>query len=273
MYDSADALVSDPAVDAVYISVPPFAHGQLELKALAAGKALFIEKPIATDLPTAESIAEKARVANAIVSVGYHWRYQSTTDELLRRTRGRPILGATAWWCGGRPGVWWWRDHSTSGGQPVEQTTHLFDLANYIIGAKPISVYATGRKLDVFRDDPKHTVDDVSIAQVRYDNGVAISVWSSDVMNGRSSITGIEFYGIDCRYEIGHGTLTVCDREHATEIKNEGNPYQRANAAFIHAVATGDRSLILADYETSLTTHRVTMAVERSIASGRVETV
>ncbi|MGN6504874.1 MAG: Gfo/Idh/MocA family protein [Tepidisphaeraceae bacterium] len=274
LYDDADAIFRDPAVQAVYISVPPFAHGDLELKALAAGKAIFIEKPIATTLETAVAIAEKARATRAVTAVGYHWRYQATTQQVMRELAGMPVLGGCGWWCGDRPGVWWWRDKKTSGGQPTEQTTHLFDLANYILNARPISVYATGRPLNIY-PEKEHTIDDMSVAQVRYDNGAAVSIWSSDVMRGRSSKVGLELYAVDRRYDIEFGKMKRWDRDSMTEINDADtdNAYRAVNEAFIHAVQTGDRSRILADYETSLLTHRVTMAVERSIASGAVESI
>jgi predicted dehydrogenase len=42
--------------------------------------------------------------------------------------------GIPGYWVGGMPGVWWWRRRDTSGGQAVEQTIHLFDLARYLFG-------------------------------------------------------------------------------------------------------------------------------------------
>jgi predicted dehydrogenase len=273
LYDTVEQLVDDPAVRAVYVSVPPFAHGDIERKVLAAGKAMFVEKPLAINLETAQAVADQIKATNALVAVGYHWRYQSTTAELRKRLGSGPVIGATGWWCGGRPGVWWWRDKATGGGQPAEQTTHVFDLANYLVQSPPLSVLASARKLDVYRDDPKHTVDDVSVAHVRYADGTAVSIWSSDVMNGAAEKVGLELYGIDSRYEIGLQSLKCWQGSQMCELKVEGNAFQRENVAFIHAVRTGDRSVLLADYDTAMVTHRVTMAVERSIKSGQVEAV
>ena len=57
-----DALDAGP-VDAAYVCVPPFAHGELERAVVAAGVPFFVEKPIADDLAVAEDVA--ARVADA----------------------------------------------------------------------------------------------------------------------------------------------------------------------------------------------------------------
>jgi len=271
LYDSVDQIAADGSVDAVYISVPPFAHGENELKLIAAKKALFIEKPIAIDLATAERINDAAATAGVVTAIGYHWRYQTTVDRVRQCLAGKEILGGVGLWCGDRPGVWWWRDKSTSGGQAVEQTTHIYDLANYLVDSKPVSVYATGRRASVYAGDPKHSVEDVSTAQVQYANGVAVNVWSSDVMKGNASKVGLELFAVDGRYEVGFEKLTCRDNDGVVEVSNEGNPYQRLNDAFIHAVATGDRSRIRSDYASAMITHRVTTGVERSIASGAVE--
>ena len=271
LYDSVDQVAADDGVDAVYVSVPPFAHGEIELKLLAAKKALFIEKPLAIDLPTAERIHNAAIAAGVVTAVGYHWRYQTTVDRMRECLAGKEILGGVGFWCGDRPGVWWWRDKSTSGGQAVEQTTHIFDLANYLVESKPVSVYATGRRSSLYAADPKHSVEDVSTAQVQYANGVTLSIWSSDVMNGKASKVGLEIFAVGGRYEVGFEKLNCRERDEVVEVSNEGNPYQRLNDAFIHALATGDRSRIRSDYASAMLAHRVTTGVERSIASGSVE--
>src|SRR5258706_2605846 len=46
-YDDADRLISDPRVDAVYIATPPGAHLEYALRACAAGKPVYVEKPMA----------------------------------------------------------------------------------------------------------------------------------------------------------------------------------------------------------------------------------
>lgn len=272
LYDTIDQIADDPAVHAVYVSVPPFAHGETELKLLQAGKALMVEKPLGLDLTTAEQIGREAAAAGVVTAVGYHWRYQSTVDHVRECLAGRAIIGGFGAWCGGRPDVWWWRDKATSGGQAVEQTTHVYDMANYLIDSPPVSVYATGRQIGVYTE-PQHTVDDVSVAQVRYANGVAVSVWSSDVMTGPAARIGLELFAVNGRYDVGFNHLACHDETGTKELKNEGNPYQRLTVAFIKAVATGDRSDIRSTYDQALVTHRVTMAVERSIASGDVETI
>lgn len=269
-FRSMDDLLSDRDIQAVYVCLPPFAHGEAEEKVIAAGKAIFVEKPLATNLTTAERIAKKIGAKKLINAVGYNWRYQTNTAELKRRLKPSDIIGASGWWCGGRPGVWWWRQKKTCGGQHIEQTTHIFDIANYVIDSPPVSVFAVGRKLKHYRE-PDHTVEDISSVTVTYKNGVIANIWSSDVMGGRSSRVSCEFFGVDRRYELG-GTLKCWEKDYI-EIQNANDPYRCEDELFLRAVATKNQSLMLATYDTSLVTHRVTMAADRSMKSGKVVTV
>ncbi len=271
VFPSIDALLSEKKIKAVYICVPPFAHGEPEEKAIAAGKALFVEKPLATAFDVAERIGKKLAAKKLVNAVGYNWRYEAITTELKRRLKSSEIIGASGWWVGDRPGVWWWRRKGKCGGQHVEQTTHIFDIANYFIGSQPVSVYAVGRKLKHY-PEPEHDVEDISTVTVAYKNGVIANIWSSDVMDGRAARVNIEFFAVNRKYELGLSTLK-CFEKNYTEIANTNNPYRDEDEIFLKAVATGNPSQIRATYATSLITHRVTMAADRSLKSGKVERV
>ena len=77
--------------DAVYVCVPPHAHGAIEEQLLDAGIAMFVEKPLAMDLPTAERIADTASKAGVVTAVGHHWRYSPAVDLVRDLLAGRPV--------------------------------------------------------------------------------------------------------------------------------------------------------------------------------------
>src|SRR5215212_1629093 len=95
-YGTSAEMLDRERLDAVYICVPPFAHGAPELAAMERGIPFFVEKPLATNLETAEEIARKLEAANVPTAVGYHWRYLDITEqaqELLSRNPARLALG------------------------------------------------------------------------------------------------------------------------------------------------------------------------------------
>lgn len=73
-YDDATALIADPEVDAVYVATPPSSHRDYALMAIAAGKPVYIEKPMALDHAECETILEAGRAAGVPVFVAYYRR-------------------------------------------------------------------------------------------------------------------------------------------------------------------------------------------------------
>src|SRR5947208_16180495 len=62
-YSDADALISDPEVDAVYIATPPNSHKDYTLRCAAVGKPVYVEKPMALNLAECQAMIEACRVA------------------------------------------------------------------------------------------------------------------------------------------------------------------------------------------------------------------
>jgi predicted dehydrogenase len=73
-YDNADALINDSLVNAVYIATPPAAHLQYTLAALAAGKAVYVEKPMALNHAEAARMAGAASSSNGKLVVAHYRR-------------------------------------------------------------------------------------------------------------------------------------------------------------------------------------------------------
>ena len=108
---SPSCSAADP--DAVYVCVPPFAHGPAEESVLGAGVPMFVEKPIAVDLATAERIADLVARRGLLTAVGHHWRYLRVRGAGPRRCSptGRSGWSAAPGWTrfprsrGGRAGT------------------------------------------------------------------------------------------------------------------------------------------------------------------------
>ncbi len=73
-YDDAAALIADPGVDAVYVATPPSSHKHYALMAIAAGKPVYVEKPMAMDVGECEAIIAAGQAAGVPVFVAYYRR-------------------------------------------------------------------------------------------------------------------------------------------------------------------------------------------------------
>ncbi|WP_341357526.1 Gfo/Idh/MocA family oxidoreductase [Rossellomorea sp. y25] len=75
-YDDANALINDPEVDAVYIATPPGSHKEYTLKAAAAGKPVYVEKPMARDFDECTEMVAACKEAGVPLYVAYYRRAQ-----------------------------------------------------------------------------------------------------------------------------------------------------------------------------------------------------
>ncbi|MDB5251157.1 MAG: oxidoreductase domain protein, partial [Flaviaesturariibacter sp.] len=95
-YGDAAALIEDPVVTAIYIATPPDTHAFYALQAIAAGKPVYIEKPVALDAASARRIARAANEANVRVSVAHYRReqpyFRQIKSLLDQGAIGRPSL-------------------------------------------------------------------------------------------------------------------------------------------------------------------------------------
>ncbi len=142
--ESIDEIFTDPAIRAVDICVPTPAHSGLALRAIAAGKDFFCEKPLCESAAQARAIAERLSSGNVIGMVGYIYRFAPVFEyahNLFKDTSvsGKSLeLGRVAgaiFRLGGRGGHQVWKHRQDSGGGAIsEMLVHMLDLALWYFG-------------------------------------------------------------------------------------------------------------------------------------------
>lgn len=265
-YGSVADMLDGAKPDAVYICVPPFAHGEIELALAERGIPFLVEKPLGVDLETPSAVLQAVGERRLITSVGYHFRYMDGTRLAQTLLQERTVGMALGYWTGGMPGVYWWRKAEGSGGQFVEQTTHIVDLLRYLAGEIE-EVYAAYGSTVLHRKEEGVTVPDVGTVTLRMANG-SVAAISNTCMLPVGHTTGLHLYTDAGVLELSGGGLKEITKNRTTEYKNETNPYLAENQAFLHAVRTGDTSGILSTYEDAWRTQQVTVAANRSAETG-----
>ncbi|MCC7495136.1 MAG: Gfo/Idh/MocA family oxidoreductase [Fimbriimonadaceae bacterium] len=272
-YTDYRAMLSEARLDAVYICLPPCFHGEFEDAVIEAGLPFFIEKPIDVDLARATATAAKIAAKGLITGVGYHWRHYDSVDWLQTVIGDQPIGLALGYWLGGTPGVWWWRKWATSGGQMVEQCTHITDLARWLLG-EVTAVYAQYNLYRMHEKLEGLEVADAGTATLTFASGAVCTISTSCALEGVGQV------GLDVHFggkvaEIRGGNITIKGGGvEAFTNKALLNPTVREDTFFVDAVdGSGDPTLIRSPYPEALKTLAVTLAMNESARSGQVITL
>ena len=257
-----EAMLEDAALDAVYICVPPFAHGRPERDVIAAGLPFFVEKPVALDVSVAEAIAADVRRAGLLTATGYWWRHLDVVERATELLAGDPVRLAIGAWIDKLPPPAWWARRDRSGGQVVEQATHVVDLLRLLVG-EVSDVWATGTACSLDGAD----IDDVTAGTLRFAGGAIGSLVSTCALTWKHS-TGVELYTADAVLQLSDAELTVTTTDSVARIPAAVDAKRLADRAFVDAVRGADGD-VRADYAEAVATHRVACALAESAHSGQ----
>jgi predicted dehydrogenase len=265
-YRSATEMAEHEPLDALYACVPPFAHGEPEAVAAELGLALFVEKPLAADWESAADIAALVRRAGLVTGTGYHWRCLDTVAEARHRlgegTNGNVGLVAGRWLDTVPPPAWWAR-RAGSGGQLVEQATHVIDLARHLAG-EVTQVFALGSRCGRC---PDGDIDETSTAVLRFASG-AVGSLAATCLCGRKQTAGLEVIGPETSLEITEDRLAVHEPGGTTVRTPQVDPRVAVDREFVDA-ALGRTAGTRVPYDEALRTHRVACALATSAATGQ----
>ena len=277
-----EATIADPAVDAVDICLPTALHREAAERALAAGKHVFLEKPIALTPEDADAIIRAAERSSRVFMVGLVLRFWPEYVELQRRVEagelGRPLAVNTHRLS--PPIDWneWMADPGQSGGVAVDLLVHDFDQMNWLLG-KP-------RRVTASQPRPGHM-----LALVEYDGAAGIAEGSVAMPRSYPFSSNIRVLGEDGVAEYG---FTAAPAEDGGNIggataprglqlyRGDGtpdtvpvesaDPWGSEIAYFVECVEQG-RTPEQGTGEQARDALLVSLAANRSVDSGRPEAV
>jgi predicted dehydrogenase len=144
-YDSAEALIHDPDVDAVYIATPPSSHKEYTLLSAQAGKPVYVEKPMALNAAECQVMIEGCRAAQVPLFVAYYRRALSRFLKVKELVDARAIgdirfVSVTLYQPLAQeehnPQTLSWRviPEVAGGGRFVDLASHMLDFLDYLLG-------------------------------------------------------------------------------------------------------------------------------------------
>jgi len=264
-------MLKSQRLDAAYVCLPPASHGRIELDLARRNIPFCVEKPVNIDPKAGVKVAKAVRRKGLVTSVGYQVRYAPQVQKAADFLKAHPVTLVEGWFVGGMPGTPWWRQRAISGGQALEQTTHIFDLAR-LLGGEVAEVCAYGA-VGAMKDIENYDIEDATIALLKFESGAIGHICSACVLNkGGAPHVGLRFDGRDYTVELTYGSLKIsapqgaCDEPYPGVL---GPAMKELDNTFLSAVESGDASKIKCDYVGGLRSAAISMAVNESLAKGK----
>lgn len=263
-YPDVGAVLADPAVGAVFVATNNRSHAPLARQALEAGKAVIVEKPLASSSRDARALVRFAAKKGLSLSVD-HMMTHNTLNKKARELIESGALGKVNDACfhmqfayGFDPAeaaTWRCADRAEMGGPIGDVASHCFYMAEYLLGSRIKAVRAV-----YYPKRMAINVEDGALIQCELENGVACSSLVSFCdarggLGGTLSNLGYEIYG-DRSVMRGYGTLfqlsghagepltmrlelDTFERQQVFRVKRPENIYQGVIAEHAASVLNG----------------------------------
>jgi predicted dehydrogenase len=230
-YDDADKLINDPEINAVYVATPPKYHSEYAIKSMSAGKATYVEKPMAISYSECLKMNDVASETGAPLFVAYYRRslpYFMKVKELVdRNSVGKVNFIDVRFWSPPReedmdPQNPPWRiiPEISGGGYFYDMACHQLDILDYIFGPVKDATGKTANRGGLYK------AEDTVFASIEFESGiVATGSWffAADSLYKSDSI---EIMGSDGKIEFStfaFSPITIRTRDTITRF-NPANP-------------------------------------------------
>ena len=262
-------VIDDPQTNAVLIATRHDLHAEIASAALRAGKAVFVEKPLALDADSLEEVMAAQRESGRILQVGFNRRFAPSYQRVkaaFQRRRG-PLMLAYRVNAGSVASGSWVVDAREGGGRVIGEVCHMVDVLVDLTGWPVTSVFA---QPTAFAANGSSASDDVLVTLTFADGSVGTIVYAS---GGDRSMPKEQLE------VLGGGVSAVLDDFRSVAIhqggsaKHSGGPMPRQDkghaaelAAFLQAVRLDRPSPI--DPRVAEHVTRVTFAAVESARTG-----
>ena len=261
-------ILADGAIDAVLIATRHDAHASIAAEALHAGKATFVEKPLAIDAEGLESVLTAVgESGNDRLLVGFNRRFAPLLRGLKQSwgSRREPVVVRYAVNAGPLAADSWYRDTARHGTRFIGEGCHFVDTVSWWLDCDPVEVFAAATLDDAdnlvctlrYPDGSVATIDYLTKAARNYPKEI-ITVSGEGKLAKLHNFTRVELWsGGRRRFR---RTLKGVDKGQKGELD-----------AFINAVRYGAAMPI--PFSSLVATTETTFAAHRSLSSGKPEPV
>jgi polar amino acid transport system substrate-binding protein len=223
-------------VNLVVIGTRHDLHAELARKALERNKSVFVEKPLALNDEQLDAVLEAADQSSGRLMVGFNRRFSSLAQQAKEffANRDTPLSILYRVNAGHIPKEHWTQDPLEGGGRIIGEVCHFIDLMQFLVGARPVSVFAES----VSAKSPKTVDADSVFITLRFadgSNGVIAYLSEGDKSLAKERVEifggGRTFVLDDFRSGIGYASGREQQINLKTQDKGQRSQIQRICAA------------------------------------------
>ena len=169
-----DEIINDPYINTIAILTRHDSHAELAIKALKAGKHVFVEKPLAINAKQLEQVNKllvSTRSVQSLLTVGFNRRFAPLALQLstFYKNRDEPMHVHYRVNAGYLPLNHWTHDPEIGGGRIIGEACHFVDFITFLVGGPPVSVTA-----HALPDTNKYREDNISMTFTFPDGSIGV---------------------------------------------------------------------------------------------------
>ena len=163
-----DAILENDEIDTVFVLTRHDTHARLAERALAAGKHVFVEKPLAFTEEALDAVRDAQTASGRLLTVGFNRRFAPLTDAMRKLLRGRagPLSVIATVNAGAIPRDHWTQDPDIGGGRIVGEACHFIDLCRALAASPIRDVHVT-----TAHDVGRRPIDDIAHVAMSFEDG------------------------------------------------------------------------------------------------------
>lgn len=261
---SEDEIINDKNINTVAILTRHNTHADLIIKALKAGKNVFVEKPLAVDSRQLTAVIKALSTTNhQLLTVGFNRRFAPLIQNLKSQivNRAEPLHAHYRINAGFIPANHWTQDPAIGGGRIIGEACHFIDVLTFLVGASPIAVTAYA-----LPNNGRYSEDNVSMTFTFPDGSIGVVDY---LANGDKSVPKerLEVFcgGMVAVLDDYVSLTTVKDGKRKEERIAQDKGWKAEMAAFAESVRAGKEPPI--PYEQIIGVTKSTFAAVESIQS------
>lgn len=257
---------ADPDIEAVWVCTQHHTHAPLAEQAAAAGKHLFLEKPLALTMPDCDRIVAAVERSGIIATLGYKLRFFPAV-QAARAFIAKPTLTTAHVIDDHWPSAFWANDPVQGGGNVLSQGCHMVDTVMHLHPTPPVRVYAAGGN----RNHPERAIVDTAQITLTFADGAVAGIAVGDVgVPPHASKFALQTSDGARSLSLYNRLNSLMTRENQTVTEHPAWPEDGAaviDRPFIAAVTAGGPSPVTV--HSARRTTAVVLAAVESIKTGR----